>query len=747
MSTLWRFIRRDAKNVFRNVISLVVCSGLIVLPSFYAWFNIAGSWDPYGNTASLRVAVANSDEGYRSDLVPIEVNIGDSVVGELRESTTIGYEFVGEDDALEGVRSGEYYAAVVIPRDFSANMMTVLAGEDAVHPTLYFYSNEKENAIASIVTGKVSTSVQQLINESFTDAVVDVCASVLDEIVDYLGDDEVLAVAAGAQASLEDTSQELWNVSGHLHGYADLVSSMQELLDSSGELLSGSSSSVGGTGRLLRESASGVREVDTGVSAAADSLKGALSGTQTTFDSIDAAINQAFADASDDVSAAQGALSDARDVVNARRDSLMAVYAALDAIDGQLRTFSDTITLDGSYATAEITSVNTAEADVSGIKARVHAAALRLDELSEGLMRAIDDLGTTMSDASATKAELQELAAEARGAVSSVESGYDSSLAGALASLATSIEAAADTADAVTSQLDDTLESLDATIDTTSAGLSDVYAQILGAADSLDAAVGRIDDLIARLKDALSGDSVDTIRTIIGGDPTALAAYISAPVEQDRVAVFPIENNGSAMTPYYTSMAIWVGGTLMGILVSAKASEDAIAETGAKPRHAYFGRLAFFVTMSLLQSTLIILGDIYVLGIQCEHPWLLLLVGWVDSFVFINIIYSLTVAFGDVGKAIAVLIMVVQVAGSGGTFPMEMLPEAFQRVYPFLPFVHSENAMRAAIAGVWGTDYLVCIIKLLLFLVPALLLGLLLSKPLVRVNEWVEEKMESTKLM
>ena len=148
-----------------------------------------------------------------------------------------------------------------------------------------------------------------------------------------------------------------------------------------------------------------------------------------------------------------------------------------------------------------------------------------------------------------------------------------------------------------------------------------------------------------------------------------------------------------------------------------------------------------------MQSSLVLLGDLFFLRIQCVHPWLFLLARWFASIVFVNIVYALTASFGDVGKAIAVVLMVIQVAGSGGTFPLQMLPPFFQVLYPFLPFVHAESALRAAIAGLWGADFWLSMGALALFLVPSLLLGLVLRKPVVRMNEWVERNLERTSFM
>ena len=115
MRGVWAFLRRDARHAVSSAIALVVFAGIVAVPSFYAWFNIAGSWDPYGNTRNLRVAVANEDAGYEGGLLPVRVNMGERVVSDLRASESIGYEVTSADDAVEGVRSGEYFAAIVIP--------------------------------------------------------------------------------------------------------------------------------------------------------------------------------------------------------------------------------------------------------------------------------------------------------------------------------------------------------------------------------------------------------------------------------------------------------------------------------------------------------------------------------------------------------------------------------------------------------------------------------------------------------
>ena len=227
-----------------------------------------------------------------------------------------------------------------------------------------------------------------------------------------------------------------------------------------------------------------------------------------------------------------------------------------------------------------------------------------------------------------------------------------------------------------------------------------------------------------------------------------MASFIASPVKLHENQIYPIENYGSAMAPFYSTLAIWVGAVVMAAMLKVTVSENAKKRLkNPKEHQLYFGRMILMVCLGILQSALICLGDLYFLGIQCEHPLMFIITGCFSSLIYVNIIYALTVSFGDIGKAVAVVLMVMQVAGSGGTFPIECAPKFFQVVYPLLPFVHSMNEMRECIAGFYGNYYMVEMAKMALYLIPSLLLGLLLRKPIVRLNEAFIEKLESTKLM
>ena len=163
MKMIWGIFKRDMCHATRNVIAVIVSMGLVVVPALYAWFNIAASWDPYGNTKALKVAVANNDKGYKSDLIPVRVNVGETIISTLHANDQLDWQFVKSDKAIDGVKSGEYYAAIVIPKGFSADMMTLFS-PDIKHAQLKYYLNEKINPIAPHITDQGATTVVNTID-------------------------------------------------------------------------------------------------------------------------------------------------------------------------------------------------------------------------------------------------------------------------------------------------------------------------------------------------------------------------------------------------------------------------------------------------------------------------------------------------------------------------------------------------------------------------------------------------------
>ena len=263
--------------------------------------------------------------------------------------------------------------------------------------------------------------------------------------------------------------------------------------------------------------------------------------------------------------------------------------------------------------------------------------------------------------------------------------------------------------------------------------------------DALGAINTKISKALDQVKTAKEDDRVKVLVNALSGDPDVYGQYFSEPVKIESVAVFPVENYGSAVAPFYTVLSVWVGVIIMVAIIKVKVDPKKYPEAG--PATLFFGRGAFFLAMGQVQTLITVLGNLFILKIQCVHPFLFWLVAAMTSFIFTLLIYALVYTFGDVGKAIAVVILVLQIAGSSGTYPIELLPEFFQKVYIFFPFPYAINAMRESICGLYGSDIVVYLLELSIFLIPALVIGLLLRIPFENLNHYMEKRMEDTEMM
>lgn len=736
MRNIIAIFKRDLSRIRGSVVALIVAVGLVIVPTLYAWFNIAGSWDPYGNTGNLKVAVANSDNGYMSDLIPVRVNIGDTVVSALRESDQLDWRFVSESDAVEGVRSGEYYAAVVIPENFSSRMMTVFSS-DAEHAEIVYYENQKANAIAPRVTDKAASTVRQQIDETFAKTISDVGLATTSSLLEFMDGDQIAAYAGNLSGTLAGAITTLRDASGSVDEFAGLLQSSTGLLDSTSDLLASAGTASKDAEALVGDAKTGLSGMHDALDAAVAAINQSLKDSAGDYDAAAKAIDEAFGAADAHVSLTVTQLRDASADVAKRASDMRDVQDNILAVERDV---------EGSNLPEKLKAELVQKIDI--VANTVGNVANQQELLAKHLSDAAASLETGAADARAKAQAVKDGIAEAKGSIGGVKDSYNATLKQQISDLS---DAVADVARRGSDMADD----LGATVTDLSHAASALSDDLAGAhavlADASADLVSAADDL-QRLKEGLdtavtSGD-LDRVRELIGSDPAALADALAAPVALDRQAVYHIKNYGSAMAPFYTTLSIWVAGIVLAAMLKANVDEADVKALGNPRLHElYLGRYAFFALLAFAQATLVCAGDLLFFGIQCEHPFQFMLVGWLAGFVFSNMIYTLTVSFGDIGKAIAVVLLVMQVAGSGGTFPIEMTADFFQAVYPFLPFTHAINAMHAAMAGAYGMEFWIELGTLSLYLIPSLALGLVFRRPVIRANRWIIEKLEETKLM
>ena len=669
MRNIWTVFKTDLRTLSKCFFACVVVVAIALLPSLYAWLNIYSNWDPYGNTGGISIAVASLDEGY-TDEDGVYENKGDNVVDDLREATSINWVIVDtEEEAKSGVESGDYYAAVVIDRDFSRNMFRMLTDWTG-KPAITYYENAKKNAVATKITDTAVETLKRSISENYLEVVI---GSVMEQsnllAADLTADDPEAAVRG-----------VLYQAQDLLHACGDMMDAFR---------------AAEGSGGISKADAKALEDA---VASVNKNLPDGAKLKQTVAE-IQLHVNAALAKAERALEKIENAVSSAPEWKTTQQQLLDAAKVMEETADA-LNQWADGVEPSAPLAAKLRTAADSPDiaalaADCDALVAAIRAGVGRLPVTAESLRKQLDAVTGEVAD---TVKGIGTLAADA--------------------------QALKDAADSATDALGETVELLRPA----------TTRMITSLENAIDELQGLSDD-----------EYMDTLVDILGGDPAVYGKYFPEMVQTSVNKIYPIENYGSAMTPFYTVLAIWVGGVILSSLVKIHARTEGLVNP--KPAELYFGRYLFFFVLSQIQAAVIVTGDLFLLKVQCLHPGMMYLTGALTAFTFSLLIYSLAISFGDVGKAIVVVIMVMQIAGSSGTFPIELLPEIYQKFYRFFPFPYAIDAMRECICGMYGSYYWQQIGFLLLFAAAALLIGLLVRRPFMGLNHFMEEKLEETELL
>ena len=256
----------------------------------------------------------------------------------------------------------------------------------------------------------------------------------------------------------------------------------------------------------------------------------------------------------------------------------------------------------------------------------------------------------------------------------------------------------------------------------------------------LPEAENKVREVTAKLGDINESQSLQEVLTLLQEAVTERQNFMSSPVDLVEETIFPMHNYGTAMTPFYSVLAQWVGMTLLISMLSVHAKGE------YRPSEEYFGKFLLFATIALVQGLIIALGDLYLLNIYCVNPGLFIVGILFTSITFTFIVYSLVSVFGNVGKVVSIILLVLQVAGSGGTFPIQLTPKFFQIINPFLPFTYAISFARESIGGVVENVLAKDIIIMCIYSVGAVLISLFLKKPINKLLHGFAEKFEESGL-
>lgn len=741
----------DVKKLFTNFTAIIVVIGVMILPSLYAWFNILASWDPYGKTGNLSVAVANEDVG--ASIAGIDIDVGGEIVAALKDNDQIGWVFVNTKEAKEGVESGKYYAAVVIPEHFSKDMLSMLQ-EELKRPQLDYYVNEKKNAIAPKITNSGVNVVQKMVNEAFIQQAVATVSETIKQLNNEVaGSDIEKKVSEGFDLSVIDKTIRLLEQTEETIGvlettsliYAGSGETIDELLVQVSNLIKETEEGISNADKEVSRLKGNMKNTKESMNVMLEDLEGCLGLVKTGSTTLKSKLNTAIKTLSSSADTAYASLVECQSMADNMENIVSEIIRTLknlDKISSKVSLSEETKKLERVQKKLESLSTS-----LSGV----------VKKIEEGKKAGKSDLESARSAAASIESSITEVKTD----FSTVKSYVDDTTE--------NITELGETLNTSISSLKNTTPIIQSTIKSTRKALKSTGTS----AESVRELVGLIrenmDDQIKSLKktkkelqsiqdnigEFLAGQWQDKLEERLGitlpdltSDTTELADFLSAPVELNDIQVFPIENYGSALAPFYTILCLWVGGLVLVSIFKVKVREDdSLSLKGYRQNNLYYGRYLIFMMIAIVQAIIVCLGDIYVLKIQCLHPGLFVMAGIFASIVFSNIVYTLTLSFGDVGKAIAVVLLVLQVAGAGGTFPIECTPEFFQIINPLLPFTHGINAMREAVGGVYGTAYWMSILKMMIYLPIFLIFGTVFRKPILWLNDFFHHRLEDTKIM
>lgn len=735
MKNIWKIFTGDLKKLVKQPFALVIIIGLCVIPSLYAWFNIFANWDPYANTGGIPVAVVSLDKDYTRKDGSV-VNMGESVLESLHSNTSVKWIFLDtEEEAQEGVEAGKYYAAIVITDKFTYSMYNVFS-DDFENPSLIYYQNQKSNAIATKITDTVAGTLQNTINETF----IKVAATTIFEEGNSVSDQ------MQGDSYVEEFCADLEELNDNLKEYSTMIDTFRAGNDRLEAAITHVNYEIPVMQKKLDTTTASLNQSSQNLSSTRDTLSNFSTNVDTSMSTIQTSLED-MKKILDQSKLADDTAQMTKDLNKVARDT--------NTLNGQVNNLLAALIeqrLEGSVSGGDAStgsgSGNTAATDAA-IEA-LKAMQKELDMMNTvigSVLESTDEQAAEKAKVNVNNAmnNLKNVIDSCENSVSNMQGIYKNNLVPQMQKVLTNMSDSLNQVTNLVNTLSSTVQNIGVVMEGVGDavdGTSESLGQIQGVVDGISQ---KLTDLTEQLEGASEEEMMDILVRFLGGDPDSLGAYFASPVTMETIAMYPVATYGSAMTPFYSTLAIWVGSTILVALVKVKASPKNLKNV--QSYQLYFGRYLLFLLLAQIQAAIIVAGDLWLLKVNIVEPGLFFLAASFTATAFSLLIYSLTLAFGDVGKAVCVIVMVLQIAGSSGTFPIELLPDIYQKIYIFFPFPYAITAMREALAGMYGTAYMTALAKLILFMLEGLFIGLVIRIPFVKLNHFVEERMEDTELM
>lgn len=670
MKNIIEIFRNDIKEVFRKTNTWIIIVGLIFLPSMYAWPNILSSWDPYGHTNNIKVAVTSEDDGATVD--GKELNLGKSLVEGLKNNKNLDWQFVSnKQQAEDGVRIGDYYASIVVPKNFSQDMTSVSRTEPK-RATIEYTVNEKINAISPKITNSGASAIANNISKNFVETANGIIFERLHEV--GIKFEENLP-------SIEKAKEEIFKLNDNFSTYESTLSELIGKVEYGYNILNNVQNTLPEIDRVATNSimiADKAGITINNIQGFNERLLPIINNHLNIVEEVSKEANviakelQQKPDKTEEIKARQKALDNRLQASTERLQLVKNIFEYFNKLSSE-RLFNN-----------QLERVTTLSNDITTIK-----------EVNNNIYNKMDHYDEI---ADTVKEEFVNKSARVNEVSSNMNSKLNVEVAPLISQVLSKAEVNIDKVSGIIAGAQGELPAVERKLSETEVKISNAYGKLLSLQAQMPSAKSKIQKLTDEIKKADSGIDKNQLFNLLKVDYKQQAEFFANPVKLQENKLYHIENYGSAMTPFYTVLSIWVGSLLMSSLLTTKVEDE---EKKYKPYQKYFGRGLLFVIISLFQTLIITLGDMYVLGTQATSPYRFVLYALLISLLFSSIIYTIVCILGNVGKAVCIVLLVLQLGSSGGTFPIQMTSEFFQALYPKVPFTYSIGLLREAVGGVY----------------------------------------------
>ncbi|MBL3643357.1 YhgE/Pip domain-containing protein [Bacillus sp. RHFB] len=689
----------DLKSIYKNFFVCIVVVFLMFIPSIYAWFNIVASWDPYANTEGILVGVANNDKG--AELNGEAVNIGKEVLEGLKENKDLGWRFTSEKEAIAKVEKGDFYASIIIPENFSEHIATIMT-DDPKKGEIEYYVNEKINSIAPKITAAGANSIVDNVSKTFIKSASGSILAIFNELGITLQNElptiqKMKNMVYLLESELPELEQNIKTVQTHVKKAENIIKKVNEGLDSiegitsqKDKLVSDVSSYVDSTRQafeginpLLKNDIANIRSDNESILVLANRLTG-----------------QDLPDNESNQLVEQGVTR-----INKELYLLDSMYNLLVRVN----QFNEKNVLQPEIQLVDELR-NNASNQLQALNDRAYGNLIEIGRNNDQVLASFQE-----SYSKETGPKFNEIWNETEAILNNVQLTMEEGTK-VLPEVRTLLN-----------ETNRTLETRTADIDK----LQNKFPEI----------ETKIKALASKMREIDKSYNMEEVIDFLRNDIEQESEFFSEPVLLNKHSLFPIPNYGSAMSPFFTALSLWVGGTILISMLSVAVSQKVYS-----PYQIYIGRYLIFFIIGVMQALSVSIGNIVLIGVYVADKFEYILFSVLISTVFTLIVYTFVSVLGNVGKGISVVLMVLQISSSGGTFPIQVTPPFFQHINPFLPFTYAVGLLRESVGGItWsvaGKDILI----LILFLIIMLILGVILKKPLHARTQKMKDKLYGSRI-